>query len=492
MSIHLAVVENMTDWKPWFPNVAVVTVKDYLDQQEYFTLKNAKIINLCRHYNYLSLGYYCSLLAEARHHKVIPSVRTLRDLSSKAIYGLDIDCLDELLQKSLDKNSESENTDTIEVYILFGHCDRPALKKLAQQIFATFSCPLLRVEFCRQGKWQISFIKPAYLNSLPDHQKNLFIEALSAYLRKSWSIPKIKQNFRYDLAILHNPEEKFSPSDQETLDKFVKIGKELDVDVDLIRKKDYSRLAEYDALFIRETTRIDHYTYRFAKKADSEGMVVIDDPDSILRCTNKVYLAELLKAKKIPRPKTLILQKSNLNLLEREIPYPVVLKIPDGSFSLGVFKVNNRREMIEITTKLFKDSDLILAQEYIYTEFDWRIGILNRKPLFACQYFMSKEHWQIVKHDVTTGGHVDGGYRAVSVEATPKNVVKAALDAAWQIGDGLYGVDVKHTAKGAFVIEVNDNPNIEETVENGVLKDEIYRLILKEFIRRIEEKSVGK
>jgi glutathione synthase/RimK-type ligase-like ATP-grasp enzyme len=221
-------------------------------------------------------------------------------------------------------------------------------------------------------------------------------------------------------------------------------------------------------------------------------MVVIDDPDSILRCTNKVYLAELLKAKKIPRPKTLILQKNNLNVLEQEIPYPVVLKIPDGSFSRGVFKVNHRAEMIDITTKLFKDSDLILAQEYIYTEFDWRIGILNRKPLFACQYFMSKKHWQIVKHDTTTGSHTNGRHRAVSVEDTPKNVVKAALDAAWQIGTGLYGVDVKHTSKGAFVIEVNDNPNIEESVENGVLKDEIYRLILKEFIRRIEEKSIVK
>src|SRR3546814_4209915 len=56
---------------------------------------------------------------------------------------------------------------------------------------------------------------------------------------------------------------------------------------DLIEKKDYSELAEYDALFIRETTAIDHHTFRFAKKAGNEGMPVIDDPTSILRCTNK-------------------------------------------------------------------------------------------------------------------------------------------------------------------------------------------------------------
>lgn len=77
----------------------------------------------------------------------------------------------------------------------------------------------------------------------------------------------------------------------------------------MIEKKDYSKIAEYDALFIRETTRIDHHTYRFAKKGETEGMVVIDDPDSILKCTNKVYMAELLKANNIPAPRTVILKK---------------------------------------------------------------------------------------------------------------------------------------------------------------------------------------
>ena len=54
-----------------------------------------------------------------------------------------------------------------------------------------------------------------------------------------------------------------------------------------MEKKDYLRLAEYDALFIREDTSLDDHTYRFSKKAEKEGMVVIDDPNSILKCTNK-------------------------------------------------------------------------------------------------------------------------------------------------------------------------------------------------------------
>jgi glutathione synthase/RimK-type ligase-like ATP-grasp enzyme len=484
MSIDLIIVEKITDWKKTFPQLDVVTAKDYLTQAQYFESKNAKVINLCRHYRYLSRGYYCSLLAEARYHKVIPTVRTLRDLSSKAIYSLDIDSLDELLQKSLDKDIGKDAVD-LEMMVFFGHCNKPALKKLAQQIFITFTCPLLVVTFRRQGKWHISSIKPLHLNNLKEEWETLFIEAVTAYTRKRWVNKKVKQVFRYDLAILHNPNEELAPSDAEALDKFVEIGKKLAVNTELITKKDYPRLAEYDALFIRETTNITHHTYRFAKRAESEGMVVIDDPDSILRCTNKVYLAELLRASEISTPKTLILQKDNLNQLEKIIPYPVVLKIPDGSFSRGVFKVSDQQELHTITTQLFKESDIILAQEYLYTPFDWRIGILNRQPIFACQYFMSKEHWQIVRHDTLSGHHFEGEFRTFALGQVPKIIVKTALKAARQIGDGLYGVDLKQTERGVFVIEVNDNPNIDEGVENAVLGDELYRIIIQDFIRRL-------
>ena len=61
------------------------------------------------------------------------------------------------------------------------------------------------------------------------------------------------------------------------------------------------------------------------------------------------------------------------------------LKIPDGSFSRGVEKANSREELESIAKMLFEKTELILAQEFLYTEYDWRIGILNGRPFFACQ-----------------------------------------------------------------------------------------------------------
>lgn len=488
MSDQIVVVEQRNDWKAHYPAATVVLAKDYVSLQEYFKMRDLRVINLCRSYRYHSLGYYCSLLAEARRHKVVPSVRTITDLQSKSIYGLSIDDLHGIVEKRIGDRKNQPAGPTFSIYVHFGHCDDEDFRDLSRQLFDLFACPILKVEFKLNGKWQISTIRATPLNGVPEEQEASFIQGFNEHSSKRWRTPRAKRVSRYDLAILHDPDEKLPPSDPRAIQKFIRAGKKLDVEVDLITKKEFSRLGEYDALFIRETTQMEHHTYRFARKAENQGMVVIDDPDSIMKCTNKIYLAELLSANKVPIPRTEILRKdeaADIGILESKIPYPIVLKIPDSSFSRGVHKVDTVDELRNIANKLFSDSDVILAQEYMYTDFDWRIGILNRHSLFACQYFMSRRHWQIMKYD-DSGEYTEGASKTWRVEDVPGAVVKTALAAANLIGDGFYGVDVKESDAGPVVIEVNDNPSIDSGVEDKVLGDELYRAVIEEFTRRLD------
>lgn len=492
MAEHLLLVEQQGDWKPGFPRLPVVTARDYLASGDLASKRDLRVINLCRSYRYLSIGYYCSLLAEARGHKVVPTVRTIQELSSRELYSLATEELDALVQRLLGRRKPSALAPTAyELTICFGQCDVKELQPLAREIFETFRCPILRVEFRRHDTWRIGAIKALPLAAVTADGEGPLFSALEGYLSQRWRQPRARLSYRYDLAVLHDPTEELPPSDSKALQRFVKAGKALGVNVELIQRKDYSRLAEYDALFIRETTRIGHHTFRFAKKADSEGMVVIDDPDSILRCTNKVYLAELLAAHRIPRPKTLVLRKENLMDAEAQIGYPVVLKIPEGSFSRGVFRAEDRAGLTRIAGKLFKESDLILAQEYLYTPFDWRIGILGRQPLYACKYLMSRDHWQIVKHEAD-GRHEQGGFETLPIDAVPPAVIRTALKAADLIGDGLYGVDLKETAAGPVVIEVNDNPSLDAGIEDKVLGDQLYARLIGEFVARLDRRRGAK
>jgi glutathione synthase/RimK-type ligase-like ATP-grasp enzyme len=481
---HLVLVEKPADWKPEFPEVRVAAARDYIASPEFSSRRDLRVLNLCRSYRYLSVGYYCSLLAEARRHKVLPTVRTINDLSRKSIYSLDFADLDTVVSRKL-KGVKEPLATALEMDVFFGHCTHPEMADLARQLFEVFRMPLLRAEFRLQGKWRLAAVKPLHLQTLEPAQEEAFLQGLSNHLKRRWTERRARPQHRYDIAILHNPEEELPPSDTPALRKFVKAGERLGLSVDLIEKKDYGRLAEYDALFIRETTGVNHHTYQFAKRAETEGIVVIDDPDSILRCTNKVYLAELLRTRNVPMPTSAIVRRGALDELEREIPYPVVIKIPDSSFSRGVFKADDSSELKSIAAELFKTSDLLLAQEFVYTPFDWRIGVLSGRPLFACQYFMTDRHWQIIKHDAK-GRYKEGDWKTVSVEEVPEAVTEAALAAANLLGDGLFGVDVKDDDGRIMVMEVNENPNIETEVEDAVLGDRLYEIIIEDLVRRIE------
>ncbi|GAB4350233.1 MAG: RimK family protein [Gammaproteobacteria bacterium] len=481
------IVEHFEAWSPYYPSDNLITAGDYLRGPGGGDRRGAQVINLCSRFDYLSDGYYCSLLAEARGHRVLPSTRTLYDLDNHSYYRLYEEDLDKALGSYLGKIGRSTD-EPFTLTLFFGQTSIDALKKVGRRLFEAYPCPILHIHLEWQRRWTIVGVRAGAIETISEDEQDTFANAIDQFSRKLWRKPKARKNFRFELAILHNPDEAYPPSDARALRKFQNLGRELGVDVDLITEEDYVRLLEYDALFIRETTALNHHTYRFAKRAESEGLVVMDDPDSILRCTNKVFLAELLRQHAVPAPNTQLLLREEQDEYQRlgeTLGYPLVLKIPDGSFSRGIVKVNSADELKSAIADLFRESAIILAQEFIRTDFDWRIGVLNGRPIFACQYFMARGHWQIYNHAVQ-GRDNSGDFRTIGVHQVPKRVLRTAVRSANLIGRGLYGVDLKQVGERCVVIEVNDNPNIDHGVEDAYLGDDLYRTILNEFIRRME------
>ena len=163
-----------------------------------------------------------------------------------------------------------------------------------------------------------------------------------------------------------------------------------------------------------------------------------------------------------------------------------MLKQPDSSFSQGVVKASDPAELREQLNRLLRRSDLVVAQAFMPTDFDWRIGVLAGRPLYACRYFMARRHWQIIAREGDR--RREGASEAVPVAEVPPAVIDAAIRAAALMGDGLYGVDLKEVEGRPYVIEVNDNPSIDHRYEDGVLGDELYRAIMADFRRRLEQR----
>ena len=485
MSI-LIIVENPRDWPLHLPGVGIVPARVYLTDPSYGEGRSVKVFNLCKSYRYQSLGYYVSLLAEARGHKPLPRVSTMEDLQSQNLVRLLTEDLDELVQKSL----APIKADTFELSIYFGRNVANRHDALSHQLFSLLQAPLLRAHFERRhDQWRLRSVRAIAASDIPAAHHEFVVESATAYFmgRRRRSLKRAAP--RFDLAILHDPVNPEPPSNARAMKQFEKAAAEVGLQVEFITRADLGRLPEFDALFIRDTTFANHYTYRFSRRATAENLVVIDDPDSILRCNNKVYLAELLTRHNIPAPRTLMVHRGNVDRIISSLGLPCVLKQPDSSFSLGVTKVETEQALHAKVEALLQKSELIVAQEYLPTEFDWRIGILDRRPLFACKYFMAAGHWQIVKREAGRKGYEEGPVQAVAVAEAPEEVVRIALLSANLIGDGLYGVDIKQIGSRCCVIEVNDNPNVDAGNEDGVLKDALYREIMGSFVRRIETRK---
>ncbi len=489
MSI-LFVVDRPEDWPLEVPGVELVPARAYLADPGFSALRGAKLFNLCRSYRYQSLGYYVSLLATARGHRPLPSVTTIQDLKTPSVIRSLSGDLDDLIGRSFRPLTSDEFT----LSIYFGRNVAKRYRRLALQLFNLFPAPLLRAGFARSirtGRWEMKSLRLIAARDIPPEHHEFVLGAAAEYFRGRHRTGARRPPSRFDLAILVNPEEPYPPSDDRAIQKLVRAAAELGIAADVIGPDDSGQIGEYDALFLRETTRVDHHTYRLARRATAEGMVVIDDPDSILRCSNKVFLAERLARARVPTPRTVIVHKGNVREAGAELGFPCILKMPDSSFSQGVFRIADETVFAATAQRLLATSDLLIAQEFVPTEFDWRIGVLDRRVLYACRYHMARGHWQIVQRD-TRGRARYGPVEAVPVEEAPRGVVATALRAANLMGDGLYGVDLKERGGKVHVIEVNDNPTLETGLEDGALGDALYSRVMEVFLERLERMTVGR
>ena len=116
--MHIIIVVNdPEDWTLSIPGVELVGARSYLSEKRYSQMRSVMLFNLCRSYRYQSVGYYVSLLAEARGHRPQPNVTTIQDMKSQTIVRAITDEINETIQKSLAK-LKSKNF-TLSIYEKF-------------------------------------------------------------------------------------------------------------------------------------------------------------------------------------------------------------------------------------------------------------------------------------------------------------------------------------------------------------------------------------
>lgn len=285
----------------------------------------------------------------------------------------------------------------------------------------------------------------------------------------------------YTLAILYDDSLQPKPSNSLFIEYLINIASLRNIRCVLIKERHFDMLQQFDGLFIRVTTQRDHYTYAFAREAERLGLTVLDKPSDIFRCTSKILQRELFIKNKIEYPITKIISKTD----SIGWGYPYIVKTPDTAFGEGVFKINDWNGYHKIVEPLFYKHTYLLMQEYLKTDFDWRIGILAGQPLFAIKYYIIPGDHRIVTHDQ------ECDFDSVPLRDVPLDILELAMRASKIIGNGFYGVDIKVVVNYNYVIEVNDNPNIDRGIEDQHEGDVIYHKLLDYFSTDSVDKPVN-
>ncbi len=258
---------------------------------------------------------------------------------------------------------------------------------------------------------------------------------------------------------------------------------------EIIDLSDYRRIPEFDAMFLRLDTNVLGMSWAFARAAWGAGLRVVDDPESMLICMNKAHVQGILEEAGVATPDTLLVTRASRDHLDAEALFeelgnPIICKAPSGAFSSAVEKARTPDELQNCVRRFSQKSDVVLLQRYQPSAYDWRVGFLAGRPLYAAKYHIPKGAWRIRDRPEGEEKRTWARVERIALDDVPPEVLKTAERACAEIGTSLYGVDVKQLEDGrVIVIEVNDNPNLDwgyEFEENSPLFGEVVNRIATE------------
>ena len=198
----------------------------------------------------------------------------------------------------------------------------------------------------------------------------------------------------------------------------------------------------------------------FVSILERANATLVNPRTTINICADKYRTALRLADYGLTQPKTKLIndpEKSNEQVAEADIKFPLIMKTLRGSKGVGVLFIDSEKgldSIVQLIHKQDEDADL-LVQEYIKTEYDVRAHVLGGKVLAA------------MKRPV-----IEGDFRSnVSQGSKPQKItlteleIEETLKAAKAVGGYWTAVDFipskNRDKEPPYFLEVNSSPGTE-------------------------------
>lgn len=251
--------------------------------------------------------------------------------------------------------------------------------------------------------------------------------------------------------------------------RFIEAGKTRGIELDVFRPRDFElivstekewraehlggQLSRPDFIIPRTGSETSYFTLAVLRHFERQGIAMINGPEAVEACADKLQTLQLLSASGLPIPKTILAKfPVDLDVIERELGFPVVVKTLRSTRGAGVLLCRDRNQFDDLANLLGDSnptSDFIF-QQYVKASHgrDVRILVIDGKVAAAMERRATNGGF---KSNISLGGV---GQR---IEPPPE-MARLAIDAAKALNLDIAGIDILFDDKGYRICEANSSP----------------------------------
>ena len=218
-------------------------------------------------------------------------------------------------------------------------------------------------------------------------------------------------------------------------------------------------------VFPRTGSGTTYYIKAVIRHFERMGVPVINSSEAIDNVKDKLYTHQILAQSNLDIPKTMLLRYPiDIDFVEKNIGFPVIVKKISGSYGRGVFLCEDKKQLRQLVTmaELTKKSYDIIIQEFIKDTWgkDLRVFVVNDKVVGCMMRQATDDDFRA---NITRGG--EGFPYEVN-----EQIEWLSSESSKALGLDIAGVDLLFHNGGYKICEVNSNPGF-EGMENYTKKN---------------------
>jgi gamma-F420-2:alpha-L-glutamate ligase len=209
-----------------------------------------------------------------------------------------------------------------------------------------------------------------------------------------------------------------------------------------------------DCLIPRMGSGTTYFALAVIRHLERLGVPVLNRSRSIEHSRDKLETSQDLAARNIPTPKTMLAKfPLNIDFVEKEFSYPLIVKTISGTHGKGVFLCNNREQLEDLAElmEVSKDPKVnVIIQEFVSssTGKDIRVIVIGGRAIGG---MLRKAREGKFKANVSAGASVELFKLDPAVEWL-------AVESARLLGLDIAGVDLLFDGDHYKICEVNSSP----------------------------------